>query len=239
MKSAELDDFFGIKIRKGDLGEQDKTVVREVVCSDGYKLDARHLMPRRESFVIDIGGHIGTFARMWHLRNPAAKIVCVEVCPENWGILEVNTALIASVERAACTYETGPVALLNSVMDGGTATGGSILTNTRDDHTDGYWIDERPIATVTLESLMSKYGFPRIDCLKLDCEGSEFSILEHATCIEKIGFICGEYHGLDRWNDLLARKFSDWDYYHIGGGHTGTFHLQNPRWGSDFMVNEE
>ncbi len=236
MKSNDLDDFCGIKVRKGSFGEQDRTVVREVVFRDDYRLDARHLMPQRQSFVIDIGAHIVTFAKMWHLRNPAAKIVCVEVCPENWGVLEVNAALIATVERAACTYDIGPVELLNSVMDGGTATGGSILTSSVSDHTDGYWKDTRPITKVTLESLMQKHGFPRIDCLKLDCEGSEFSILENTLSLSKVGFICGEYHGEERWKELVARKFSDWDYCHLGAS---LFHLQNPRWTEDFLPSGE
>lgn len=233
-------DYYGIKVRHGDLGEQDKAVVREVVAHDGYRLDIRGLMPRSKTFVLDIGAHIGSFARMWHMRNPAAKIVCVEVCPENWDVLDVNTSLIASVEHAACTYEAGTLVLHNTVMDGGSATGGSIVTDQQIvSNASVYWKDDRPIEKVTLEGLMSKYGATRIDCLKLDCEGSEFSILEHATCMDKVGFICGEYHGKERWNELIARKFADWSYCHLGGDELGIFHMQNPRWTSDFTFSEE
>lgn len=236
IKSVLLDDFYGIKIRKGQYGEQDKNVVREVVQADGYKLDARHLMPLRPSLVIDIGAHIGSFAKMWHLRNPAAKIVCVEVCPENWDILDVNTALIASVEHAACTYEPGQVVLHNSIMAGGSATGGSILSSPDVEFSGDYWRDDRPIRKTTLEELIHKHQFPRIDCLKLDCEGSEFSILEHATCLDKVGFICGEYHDSERWRELISRKFGDWSHCYVGGQN---FHLQNPRWETDFKPMEE
>lgn len=239
ISSAHLDDYHGIKVRKGQLGEQDRGVVNEVIVGDSYKLDIRHLMPLRESFVIDVGAHIGTFARIWHMRNPAAKIVCVEVCPENWPILEVNTALIATVEHAACTYESAPIILHNSILDEGNATGGSYLTLPDSPVTSLYWKDTRPIRKVTLEQLMQKYGFPRIDCLKLDCEGSEFSILEHASCMDRIGFICGEYHGRERWERLIARKFTDWSYCHLGGDQFGLFHLQNPRWETDFMPKGE
>jgi len=236
MKSEKLDDYCGIKIRKGQLGEQDKTVVREVVVADGYRLDARHLMPKRKSFVVDVGSHIGTFARMWHLRNPAARIVCVEVCPENWEVLDVNTSLIASVERAACTYEKDAVILHNSVMDGGTATGGSIVTNGEASQcADIYWVDERPVQKVTLESLLAKYHSDRIDCLKLDCEGSEFSILEHATCLDRVGFICGEQHDIARWDALVARKFQGWSYAQWNN----IFHLQHPQWNERFKPANE
>lgn len=244
LKSRDLDTYYGIKVRKGALGDQDRGVVNELVLGDAYRLDARHLMPRRPSFVIDVGAHIGVFPRLWHFRNPAAKIVCVEVCPENWPILEVNTALIAEIERGACTYEDGPVILHNSIMDGGTATGGSILVEDGAPHSDNihagmYWLDKRPIQKFTLEDIMRKHAFPRIDCLKLDCEGSEFSILEHTPSLEKIGFICGEYHGRDRWEDLRRRRFHEWDYSQHGGGDFGLFHLQNPRWAQDFVDPEE
>ncbi|MFO1040985.1 MAG: FkbM family methyltransferase [Planctomycetaceae bacterium] len=227
-------DYCGIKVRSGVLGDQDREVVREVVAYDAYRLDLRGLMPTQESFVIDVGAHIGCFARMWHMRNPKSKIICVEVCPENWELLDVNAAVIACVEHSACTYEVGQLVLHNSVMEGGDATGGSIVTSPNVQHSGRYWRDEREIQTVTLEGLMSKYEFPRIDCLKLDCEGSEFSILENTTSLDKIGFICGEYHGRSRWETLVRSRFDGWSYCHLSGDDLGIFHLQNPRWQEDF-----
>lgn len=232
-------DYCGIKVRNGVLGDQDRAVVREVVSNDGYRLDLRGLMPTQKSFVIDVGAHIGCFARMWHMRNPAAKIVCVEACPENWELLDLNASLIAHSEHSACTYEVGPLVLHNSVMEGGNATGGSIVTSPSVKCSGHYWLDEREIRTVTLEDLMLKYEFPRIDCLKLDCEGSEFSILQHATCLDQVGFICGEYHGRSRWEDLVRRRFGTWSYCHLGGDDLGIFHLQNPRWQTDFAFTEK
>jgi FkbM family methyltransferase len=231
-------DYLGIKIRKGEHGEQDAHIVREVVRDDSYRLDARALVPHQVSYVIDVGAHIGTFAKIWKMRQPFSKIICVEVCPENWDALAVNTTGIAYVERAACTYESGPLSLRNSVMAGGTATGGSIVvpqsTHDAPFRSDEYWDDTRPIKKVTLEELMKNYNFPRIDCLKLDCEGGEFSILENTTCLDRVGFIVGEYHGREAWDELRNRDFSDWSYCDLTGGGTGLFHLQNPRWESDF-----
>ncbi|WP_397570674.1 FkbM family methyltransferase [Schlesneria sp. T3-172] len=225
----------GIKVRDGALGAQDCDVVGEVVVHDGYKLGVRNLTPWPVRYVIDIGAHIGTFAKMFHLRSPAAKIVCVEVCPENIDLLKVNTALIADVEQAACTYEAGEVRLHNCIKAvGGTATGGSVVTSVDADADQIYWNDDRPIRKLTLEEIVAKYDFPRIDCLKLDCEGSEFSILRNTTLLPKIGFICGEYHGRERWERLRAEKFADWGYCELHcSGDLGTFHLQNPAWDWD------
>lgn len=228
-----FEEYLGIKVRQGSHGQQDRDVVREVILNDGYKLEIRKIRNDAKSFVIDIGAHIGTFARAWHDRDPFASIVCVEVCPENLPILHANTDAIARVECAACTYEAGEIRLLNSIKVDGTATGGSIVVKEGQMTTYGnlYWLDARPIRKITLEEIMVENGFPRIDCLKLDCEGSEFSILQNATCLDRVGFICGEYHGRDKWEDLVHTKFSNWGYAHLcTSGELGIFHLQNPEW---------
>jgi FkbM family methyltransferase len=238
MTNMPYGECHGIKVRSGPLGAQDCDVVGEVVSTDGYRLGIRNLTPWPVRYVIDVGAHIGCFAKMFHLRSPAAKIVCVEVCPENIDLLKVNAALIAEVEQAACTYEPGEIRLHNCIKAvGGTATGGSVVTPIDSDAQQLYWNDDRPIRKITLEEIVAKYEFPRIDCLKLDCEGSEFSILRNTTLLPKIGFICGEYHGFNRWEKLRSEMFSNWDYCQLHtGGDLGIFHLQNPDW--DWTIPE-
>ena len=92
-----------------------------------------------------------------------------------------------------------------------------------------YWLDARPLATLSLEALMSEHALERIDVLKLDCEGSEFSILEHTTSLDRIGAIVGEFHGRERFLELIARRFADWKFRMIRDGDLGTFWLVNPR----------
>jgi hypothetical protein len=90
------------------------------------------------------------------------------------------------------------------------------------------------LAKITLEEIMARYQWPRIDVLKLDCEGSEFSILEHCD-LSRIGTIFLESHGAARFRELLARKFPAelWDIGHMSqGGEGGNFenwHLVNRR----------
>ncbi len=92
-----------------------------------------------------------------------------------------------------------------------------------------YWADLRPIETVTLEQLAEKYGLERIDFLKLDCEGSEFSILQNTTMLERIGVIVGEYHDRARFLKLVAERFADWALRILKDGELGVFWLTNPR----------
>jgi hypothetical protein len=182
--------------------------------------------------------------------------VAVECCPENLAALQRNVGDFAAIVPAAMTYE-GEVALLNAVYPGCVSTGGSTVipraelkellgakpplppgegwgeggTNTAGVASPSfseYWLDGRALPTITLERLMAEHDLPRIDVLKLDCEGSEFSILENTTSLDRIGAIVGEYHGRERFLDLVARKFADWQFRIIRDGDPGTFWLINP-----------
>jgi FkbM family methyltransferase len=209
---------------------QDWVVIEDVYIRDAYKLSLINL--EGPANVIDVGAHIGTFCRLVHEKDQAAKIVAVEVCPENLDCLKANVGEFATVVHAACTYEPGELALLNAVAGPGESTGGSIVCRLEDlQHgTAQYLRDTRPLAKVTLDELMERHGMNRVDLLKLDCEGSEFSILEQAP-LERIGFIVCESHDPARWRELLARRFSGWDVGHMSANEaTGceTWHLRNP-----------
>jgi FkbM family methyltransferase len=218
--------------RRPDLAAQDRNVLGEVL-PDGYRCN-RLSLDQAGLFVVDVGAHIGGFSKYWHDRDARAQLVAVEVCPENLPALKANVARFADVIHAACTYEAGEVALLNSIKEGGTATGGSTLIAADDEPAQAdpnlYWRDARPLAKITLEEIMDRAGRGRIDVLKLDCEGSEFSILAGAD-VSRIGFICGEYHGEERWEAFVKERFAGWRYevFHRAGG-LGIFHLRNPSW---------
>lgn len=224
--------YNGVVVRTGQLGAQDRDVVNEVIVNDSYFTRLRGNRGSGE-FVVDIGAHIGCFAKLWHDKNPLSRIVCVEGCPENIPVLEKNVFHFAEIIQAACTYEPGEIHLLNSIKENGTATGGSIVIRGESDQNAVwplYWRDSRALRKITLESIMDSGGVDRIDVLKLDCEGSEFSILENTSSLAKIGMIFGEFHDEARWDEMRSRLFQGWDYgdMHRAGG-LGVFHLVNPR----------
>ena len=194
--------------------------------------------------VVNVGAHIGCFARRFHDRNPLARIIAVECCPENIAALRKNVGAIATVVQAAVTYEPD-VALMNAVFPHCVTTGGSTivprnhlqekfaagaLPAAADGVADAeYWADFRPIETVTLERLVEKYNLDRIDFLKLDCEGSEFSILQNTTMLDRIGVIVGEYHDKERFLKLVADRFGNWALRILKDGEPGVFWLTNPQ----------
>jgi FkbM family methyltransferase len=217
----------GFFLHEGSYSRQDLNVWDEVVKRDCYYT---HLMPTAAT-VADIGAHIGFFASKWKEKCPEARITCVEACPENIPILQANVPF-ANVIHAACTYEPGELKLANSIQHGGKATGGSVVlpasTVIPQDQLDSliYWEDSRPLPKVTLHEVMERMGVRFLDLLKLDCEGSEYSILEHAP-LERIAFICGEYHDCAKW-DAFVSRFKDWDYGHMSRTTgQGIFHLRN------------
>jgi FkbM family methyltransferase len=222
---------------RSDNISQDLVIVQDIYENDAYRISLHPVMIHSAEVIVDIGAHIGCFARLCHERNPQAKIICVEACPENLDALRANVGHFAEIVHAACTYESEPIALLNSVWPNCESTGSSVVvpvSELRDSRgkQEGYRYryDSRPLPKITLEELMDRFGVDYIDLLKLDCEGSELSILGETSSIERIRFIVGEYHNRTKWDQLRARRFSTWNYGHmLETGDSGIFHLCNPR----------
>jgi methyltransferase FkbM-like protein len=84
------------------------------------------------------------------------------------------------------------------------------------------------VRTLTLEQLLAEQGLDHIEVLKLDCEGSEFSILGKTTLLDRIGIIVGEYHGKDAFLKLVAERFAGWELRIVKDGELGLFWLARP-----------
>ncbi|MGE0609280.1 MAG: FkbM family methyltransferase [Pirellulales bacterium] len=206
----------------------DAAVIREVYLDDCYRCGELAARPRT---IVDIGAHIGAFARRIHGQFPRAELVCVEANPANIAALQANAGPFATIIPAACTYERQPQQLLSTVFAGSANTGASRLTP------EGNWSWDRSayrpagrVHAVTLEALQDERGWRRIDLLKLDCEGSELSILEQCD-LSRIGQIVGEYHGREAFDRLIRRRFFDWRLRTSGQGEIGLFWLSPPHTG--------
>ena len=64
---------------RADNGEQDLVVVQDIAERDSYRIDD---LPMPRPVVVDIGAHIGVFAKRLHQRNPPARLFAVECCPK-------------------------------------------------------------------------------------------------------------------------------------------------------------
>ena len=212
-----------------DYFAQDWTTIK-----DAYKHDVYHILDQRPArmreCIVDVGACIGAFSRRAYERNPAARIFAVECHPENVLCLARNVDDFATVIHAAMTHLDEP-ALMSSIYEGTMATGGSTIVPAaeaaRYEGPQYRRLEPGPagLPTITLDRLVEIHSIDYIDILKLDCEGSEYSILENSRCLDRVGLIVGEYHGgRQRFADLLFERFPAerwhtklWDHHdHMG-----------------------
>lgn len=235
--NREVIDVGGIQVRRS-CKEQDMVIVNDILRGDAYRTAIIPGIVEQAQLIVDVGAHIGTFSTLVRRTNREANIFAAEVSSENFGILQANHGQDPRVElfHGAVTNVADELFLLNAVMpDGrGASTGGSVvvprarLGNYDNYRQPGYEyrVDERPIKKATLRDVLDRYDVGVIGLLKLDCEGSEFDILDDFEWVRKhVRFIVGEYHDATRWSRLLGNEYREWDYGDMG---RNLFHLRNP-----------
>ena len=214
---------------------QDAEIVHDVLLGDCYLL--RQIQPflSQCELIVDVGAHLGSFAVLVRRFAPNAKIVCIEACPDNIEGLRRTVGDWAEVIHAACTYREGELVLLNA-LHGSTpqSTGGSAVVPAESEQArlhrtgQGLYKTEPPPPRITLEEIERKWG--AIDLLKLDCEGSEHSILRHSLAAQRVKVITGEWHGHHRtWRALVQERFANWTLREWRTAiNLGLFRLRNP-----------
>ena len=146
--------------------------------------------------------------------------------------MSANIYYVVEEDGVEKAEKTGPVELYNSFTAEAVSrsTGGSIVVPLGTGAPQDSQYRAEPIACerLTLRQILDRFGMTHIDLLKLDCEGSEFEILQDAP-LDRIRCIVGEYHGFERWEQFRLQMFPTWDYRQLQrAGDMGNFHLQNP-----------
>lgn len=152
------------------------TCYREIVADDCYHLldYAKHYQP---SVIVDIGANIGVFSKFCSLLFPKASIYSYEPNPAALKWLEQNAQNTQiQVYPFAVARETGILAL-----------------ETNCDSTIGYLSLDGDLLVQCIPSNEVAQNLP-IDLLKIDCEGSEWLILQDPRLLERTQFLCLEYH---------------------------------------------
>jgi FkbM family methyltransferase len=199
--------------------------------------------------IVDVGVNVGSISLMMHDYFPTARIVGFEAVQEYWKIACERTAHVTQIElfHRAVTYEHlyaddlatyprsafVPLRILKGLPCAGPGwLGGSAaipadheMAN-RPGGVPGYQLTEGSVDPITLEEIMKLAQFSEIDLLKIDCEGCEHSVLGCAlsTTLQKIRFIAGEYHGLQRFYEVMRHKlFATHKVNLIGDSTMGAF----------------
>ena len=179
-------------------------------------LATRDLVDAAEPVIFDVGANVGVTAQRYRALYPRAEIHCFEPFPASF--VKLSAALSAD---ARATLH--PLALSS-------ARGNAVLNVNRNAETNSllpsdaravrYWGDglletERKleVAVQTLDGFCAERSIARVDVLKLDVQGAEYSVLEGADELlsaRRIGVIYMEviiaptYVGQRRLADYLA-----------------------------------
>jgi FkbM family methyltransferase len=143
--------------------------------------------------IVDIGANIGSFAVYAAQFCPEAKIYCYEPEPRNFGSLKQNIEINGLAGRVVA-FQCA-VASNNGRRDLAVTEGS--LTNSF--HIVPSDAGRATVNCTTLPDIFASQKLDAIDLLKMNCEGTEYEILESCSGadLDRIANIRLEYHNLD------------------------------------------
>ena len=178
----------------------DKSFNSSRIVSELYEKELEKYFNIAEGIFVDVGAHIGKYSiRIARQLGPKGKVIAIEPEPYNFSILEKNVKLNGLknvyLQNIACSSADGQSFFY---IDSKATTLHSIYKNK-------YISGDRKIITKThsLDSLISKLKFEKVDLIKIDVEGAELSVLKGAkdllqSCRPKIIF--------EAWSDGHLRE---------------------------------
>jgi FkbM family methyltransferase len=168
----------------------DVSLCREIFLNDAYDSDFFEPPQSVSRVIIDAGANVGLSAVFYANRFPNARIIAIEPEPSNYEMLKRNVVPYSNVTpvQAALWKENGPLRLFDT---GGGNTAFQVGETNQLSATE----ERGVVQAITLEKLMGRFGIAYIDYLKMDVEGAEKEIFEHAApWIDRVGTIAVELH---------------------------------------------
>ncbi len=193
---------FELPIEKDEIG-----IWNDVVNVNEYRLPEAF---EPDDVILDIGGHCGMFA--WAcLKRGAGRVISVEPAPENYARLCHNLMQFggrSSRVPAAAWSEAAELRI--EQKDGARHTGGWSAMGTEE----GVRVPAIPFEQL-VESAAS-YSGRNIRLVKLDCEGSEWTILKSFTRWDLVDGWCAEYHNVENAEaEKLLREIFEPQGYNV------------------------
>lgn len=180
-------------------------VFKEFFISDEYSVELLKPYLPKNSVVIDIGANIGMFPIRLLVEQPDIWFYSYEPFPNNFAILHENVS--------SNPLTRNRISIFNTAVLGKKQDDLKIYFNRKQNYTDSSSVipgfennhDTLEISCTTLEEIYSVHRLQNIALLKLDCEGSEYSILYDTPVdlINKIPLIVVETHDLDTKNNNI------------------------------------
>lgn len=167
-KEIELIHRSGLRIKLRP-DTDDLRIVKSNFVKKNY---TRDFVPiTKDSIVVDVGAHIGSFSIM--AAKSAYKVLAFEPEPNNYRMLKKNMELNHLENMSIFEMAVSGISGYQDIYtyQGGSSADYSLykrgITN----------IKTGRIPTISVEDIIRREDLPRIDFLKLDCEGAEHDIL--------------------------------------------------------------
>lgn len=176
---------------------KDRDIFAEIVLGNEYFTD--EFVLSKNSIVFDIGAQIGVFSVF--VSDKAGKVFSFEPVPENFKLLKENIKLnrlqnVFAFNLAVSDKKSKQKIFLSKNNTGGHSVFGK-----------GDFIEAQ---TTTLQEITEKNAPEKIDLMKMDIEGAEYSIIFGLSekTIQKIERIVMECHDLPGFNRNPAKMIS-------------------------------
>jgi FkbM family methyltransferase len=169
-------------------GTMDEAMFQYIMANDEYHLPDAF---QPDDIIIDIGVHIGSFCYK-ALQRGSNYVYGFEAEPSNFQCavrnLESFGGRVRLQNKAVWRSDREPDTLyFTSSPDRANTGGGNVV-----------WANEGPaISTIALDDILrdvTRNGKKRVRLLKIDCEGSEFTILMTSRLLHLVDEIAGEFH---------------------------------------------
>ena len=180
-----------------------------VILGDEYRIAELFDYDKQISFIVDIGANLGAASVQFQKFYPEAKILVCEPEPELLKYAKINTDnKLIYVEEAIIGDDRKEVTFNVCKWAGN----GHVDGNFRWDLFEpmgSMKIGEIKVKASTLKDIMDRYGFPRIDLLKIDTEGMEGQILtKFKPYLNLVKHFRGEWHG-DKDREIMKETLKD------------------------------
>jgi FkbM family methyltransferase len=176
------------------LGTTDAVAYENVIVGAEYAAE----LGVEPEFIVDCGANVGFAARFFARRYPEARIVAIEADRSNYEMMLRNVGDEARITpvHAAVWNIPGELRIAH--------TGDGHWGRRVGEAAGGAGVDR--VKAMTIPQIMSAYGLPRIDLLKIDIEGAEAEVFSGDTSwLERVNVIAIELH--DRFKPGCSAAF--------------------------------
>ena len=165
------------------------------------KADYELNISKEPKVIVDAGANVGFASLFFAKKYPAARIIAIEPERSNFEILKENVASYPNITPLRCAIwkDNSTIDLVDpgighwgfQAQDPGNGKSSALVEK---------------VPAITLDKCMTDHGINYIDILKVDIEGGEKEVFEHAAnWIGKVGVIMIELH--DRMKIGCSRSF--------------------------------